>query len=216
MQNQIASFVESGSPINIAYRSMTTQMGNWPAGVTRHDVTLSRSFTRLAAIFLSFGADTVPQLGGAVPASYSTRQSLHTPVTLFRGPGENIDHVPAVDNIQFQIKVGSYQWPDQPVSSTAEAFYRLLQSIGRHWGSEGVSITPTEFRYDRFIVGCTLERAGTHPGLSLAFSGVNTRAGDLVNVVLAMPNGADLTSTYTTLVYDAVLQLTIDGCSVED
>ena len=195
---------------------MTTQVGAWPNGANRHDVVLSRSFTRMAAIFLTFSGDTPGPSGGTVPASYSTRDSLHTNVTLFQGPAANDDYNPATDNFQFQAKVGSYQWPDQPVSSQAEAYYRLLQSVGRHWGSDGLSITPTEFGNNRFILGTSLERAGTHPGLSLAFSGVNTRAGDLVNLALQMPNGGALRYVYTTLVFDAILQLTIDGCRVED
>ena len=116
--------------------------------------------------------------------------------------------------MQIQARIGAYQIPDTPIQSWSEAYFRLAQTVGRHWGSEALSITPTEYRQGRFIIGLPLERAGTSPGRSVAYSGISTRSGDLTCVSLQL--GAPPYLVHTVLTFDAVLSLSIAGVRVED
>ena len=138
-----------------------------------------------------------------------------TPVTRFLGvatTGANYNR--AEESMQIQARIGAYQIPDTPIQTWSEAYFRLAQTVGRHWGSEALSTTPTEYRQGRFIIGLPLERAGTSPGLSVAYSGISTRGGDLTCISLQL--GAPPYLVHTVLTFHAVLSLSIAGVRVED
>ena len=62
--------------------------------------------------------------------------------------------------------------------STAEVFYQLNKTLGIHTSSfYGLDITPLQWQNYRFIVGIDTEKV-----LSAGFTGLNTKAGDLLTI----------------------------------
>ena len=82
------------------------------------------------------------------------------------------------NELQWQLQIGSKMFPEYPVRSLAESFYQLQKSLGVHGSSfHSISITPEQYRNDHFIIGIDTEKI-----LEAGFTGLNTRAGDLMIV----------------------------------
>ena len=99
-----------------------------------------------------------------------------------------MDHCSTYDKgyeIQYQIQIGSKLVPEYPVQSLSESFAQLkkcLGIIGNNFHS--VSISPLQYRNNKFIISCDTEKA-----LQAGFTGLNTRQGDLLSVkIKAMDN----------------------------
>jgi hypothetical protein len=82
------------------------------------------------------------------------------------------------DEIQWQLQIGSKNFPEMPVRSLAETFYQLKKALGIHGSAfHSLSITPDQYRTDHFIIGIDTEKI-----LEAGFTGLNTRSGDLMVV----------------------------------
>lgn len=130
-------------------------------------------------------------------------------------------------DVESQIQIGSKLVPEMPIRSSQEQFYQLRKTIGNHemGSSHSIDILPHEYRSWKFIMGFDLQKA-----LGAAFSGINTRAGDLLTIKLnnvkhVQPDGTtwapggNMQISYadfihTTLEYDAILNISDNGVSV--
>ena len=93
---------------------------------------------------------------------------------------------------------------------------------------EGISISPKEYRTDKFIIGLDVEKAGTGAGGGAEFTGLDTSVGGGINIRIEMKNmkafeGATGTKSsqvvdriYLTLVYNMIALLEERGVSVLD
>ena len=101
---------------------------------------------------------------------------------------------------------------------------------------EGISISPSRYRTDRFIIGLDVEKAGTGPGGGAEFTGLDTSVGGGSNIRFEMKNinawpgnaaGADPTrdpartsqvvdKIYLTLVYNVIAIIEDRGVTVLD
>jgi hypothetical protein len=125
--------------------------------------------------------------------------------------------------VEMQMQVGAKLFPEIPIKSGAEAYYHLRKSLGSHKPNSqyAVNILDREYRSHKFIVAFDTEKQ-TNAG----FSGLNTRAGDLITIkcsnlhhVSNADNGAPMPDTvpefmHTTLEYDAILTISDSGVSV--
>ena len=124
--------------------------------------------------------------------------------------------------MELQLQVGSKLFPEIPIRSSAEAYYHLRKSLGSHQpgSTYAVNILDSEYRSHKYIVAFDTEKQ-TNAG----FSGLNTRAGDLItikyqglhhisnNEALPMPDTVP-EFMHTTLEYDAILTITDAGVTV--
>ena len=55
--------------------------------------------------------------------------------------------------------------------------YHLMQAVGLSASAEGISIHPSRYREDQFILAFNTERAGSDPS-SVTYTGINTSAGN--------------------------------------
>ena len=80
-----------------------------------------------------------------------------------------------------------------------------------------MSITPKQYRNDHFVVGIDTEKA-----LGAAYTGINTRSGDLLSVRVKAQDKSVLTSAmmpdqlHICLHSDCVLEISDAGCAVFD
>ena len=106
-------------------------------------------------------------------------------------------------------------FPEYPARSLAETFYQLKKSLGVHGSAfHSVAISPIQYRNDHFIIGVDTERI-----LEAGFTGLNTRAGDLVLIRAKGANPAMTqwaNSIYIILHCDMILEIRDVGITVFD
>ena len=107
-------------------------------------------------------------------------------------------------------------FPEYPVRSLAETFYQFKKSLGIHGSAfHSVSITPKQYRTDHFIIGIDTEKV-----LEAGFTGLNTKAGDLMVVRGKYANSNSLTawcnSVYVIMHTDNILEIRDTGAQVFD
>ena len=77
------------------------------------------------------------------------------------------------------ISIGSLVFPVYPSRTLSETFYRLKGSLGILPSAfHAIDINYMEYRDTHFIIGVDLDKNGG----DAAYSGINTKAGDLVSV----------------------------------
>jgi hypothetical protein len=79
-----------------------------------------------------------------------------------------------------------------------------------HQGSDSFSITPFQYRSNKFLIGQHFEKA---PGAA-AHSGINTRSGSQLTINLK--NTGNATLIHVILVYSQILDISAAGCQVLD
>ena len=116
---------------------------------------------------------------------------------------------------EYQLQIGSKLYPEYPVRSHNEAYYNLKKCLGVQAPSvHNFNTNPIQFRDYKFILATDCERV-----LSAGFTGINTRAGDLLTVKLKY-NSNDVTRLadrmHIVLHSDQILEIRDSGCQVFD
>ena len=97
----------------------------------------------------------------------------------------------------------------------AETFYQLQKALGIHGSAfHSLSVTPDQYRNDHFIIGVDTEKI-----LEAGFTGLNTKAGDLM-VVRGKGSNAHMDpwakQIYIVLHTDQILEIRDSGTLVFD
>ena len=236
-------------PINFSsFVHMVQSIG----GTDRPTISLSRSFTRLKTVFATFYKQPlvidyrddggVGEWGQYMEIPNMT--ASHLPLREFNFfyhpqylyPGNSLLNPGGIDGDvldngywtfqyrtepEMQLQVGSKLFPESPMMSSAEMYYHLRKSLGSHHpGSQyAVNILDKDYRSTHFIVAFDCEKQ-----TNVGFSGINTRAGDLIcikglNLVKKLNDGTVLAGTtpdfiHTTLEYDGILVISDSGVTV--
>ena len=135
------------------------------------NVSLQRAYSRLNSLFISFQ-------GGAGAHSANTHQT-----TSFLNPSQFIvggvvagQTTHDEGTLQFDVQIGATKFPESPATSIPEIF--SLLHMATHIYDESLrtlNITP-QSNNNSFVIGVGLQTS------SAAFSGYNTRSGDLLTV----------------------------------
>jgi hypothetical protein len=194
LDNSYAEHLLSGKSIPISYTSYTTSQQVATGDITA--VNISRSLTRLKSIFVTLYK---------APAT----NTAYNEVNLF---WHRMDGDYDYDKeLQFELQLGSKKWPEYPMKSQAESFYQLRKTMGLLGSaSHSLDFTGREYITDKHIIGFDLEKM-----LGASFTGYNSKSGDLLTVKLkdtGMNSTGDM--VYTTLHYDALLEINDTGCTV--
>ena len=119
--------------------------------------------------------------------------------------------------IEYQVQIGSKQMPEYPCRSLSEAHSELKKACGI-LGSPWHSISPSYQQYwrDHFIIGIDCEKV-----LDASWTGLNTKAGDLLTFRLKGANGSIDAALmpdkmFITLHSDNILEIRDSGASVYD
>ena len=118
--------------------------------------------------------------------------------------------------LQWQISIGSLVFPVYPSRSLSETFYRLKGALGILPSAfHVVDINYTEYCDTHFIIGVDLERI-----IDAAYSGLNTKAGDLVSVKTmwdkSIPSNLLPLKMYVVMTADYLLEIRDSGCQIFD
>ena len=118
---------------------------------------------------------------------------------------------------EFQLQIGSKLFPEYPIRSHNEAYYQLKKTLGvQSFAVHNFDITPAEYRDYKFILGTDCEKV-----LDAGFTGLNTRAGDLMSVSFKYnspgTNGVRLANRIHIVLHsDQILEVRDSGCQVFD
>ena len=206
LQNNYDSHLLSGKSLPINFNTYITQS----QAITGQDVgvSLNRAITRLKSIFVTFYQTN------------DTEKPTHKEFCDFNHPMDNATGL-LYDKgyeLEYQIQVGSKLFPEYPVRSLSESFAQLKKCLGILGSNfHSVSITPKQYRNNRFIIGCDTEKA-----LQAGFTGLNTRQGDLLSVKVKAMDKSVLTAQkmpdtmYIVLHSDQIMEISDAGVQVFD
>ena len=213
LQNSYAEHVLSGKALPINYGSYITQFQT----ITSADfaVSVTRAVSRLKSVFITFD-HTPPDDSAATQGSHLWHRSFNTFVSSMSDGtffGEKYDYG---KELQWQLQIGSKMFPEYPCRSMAETFYQLKKALGIHGSSyHSLSISADQYINDHFIIGVDTEKI-----LEAGFTGLNTKAGDLM-VLRGKGSNANMTTAWASNVYivlhtDMILEIRDVGAQVFD
>ena len=116
---------------------------------------------------------------------------------------------------EFQMQIGSIKYPQTQIRSHTEAYSQLKKCLGIQSSPvHSFDINAIEYRHSKMIIGIDTERQ-----LGSSFTGINTRAGDVMTIMLNHKNTNNLTyatQIYITLHSANVLEIRDSGVTVFD
>ncbi len=181
-------------PINFSSWNHTVQQ---TGGGKYFSVNISRGLTRLKGVF-----STLYLAGSNVRLKEAN--NFYHPISQ-----QTVDSSTLSEEHSMWIQIGSQKFPEYPIQSCSEAYYHLRKIIGDDMFSSN-----RWFRTSKYIVGIDTEKV---PGAG--FTGLNTKAGDLLTINFRDYNYNNVATTvpqniFCALHYDAILNIRDNGVEV--
>ena len=203
LENSYAKHLLSGQALPINYGTYISQSQVVPD--MQFSVHVSRAVTRLKSIFMTLlGPNT------SKPHIKEFNNLWHPMAT---GNGAYEDFL----ELEMQVQIGSKLYPEYPIRSVSEAFSQLRKTVGIHQSPfHSISISASEYRDRKFICAIDTEKV-----LEAGFTGLNTRAGDLMTIKVKPVDTAGMlaikaTKVFTVLHCDNVLEIRDQGVAIFD
>jgi hypothetical protein len=220
LENEYTAHLLSGKSLPINYDTHISQMQTISDYV--YSCNITRSLTRLKSVFLTFNGKGVPETlatGATLPTTaWGAGQSLAVKKAFnnFYHPSGEWILQQQDKEIEWQIQLGSKVYPEMPVRSLQESFCQLVKCLGiNNSAFHALDIVPIEYRSNKFIIGMDFEKI-----LEAGFTGINTKAGDLMVIKVKQPSTIDQVNIcnqlYITLHSDNVLNIKDTGVEVYD
>ena len=222
VQEELSRVLLAGGALPMHFTTYSTTMHNLQLATAANQswsVTLSRAFSRIKDIWVTFDSDGAH---GHIKTESNCFLNWHGKPNYEVYGGSNGYYPAGGEGWRFQMTTGSLIFPDLPMSSAQEAFYQLSKLLGLHSSLESIAIPPGEWLATDFIIGLDMEKMSSSPGAGYsAFTGLSTRAaGDTLRFAFENVTPRDANSTpqrmYITLHYDCVLELRAEGCVLLD
>ena len=206
LENSYSEHVLSGKALPINYSTYISQ--SQVVTDSTFNINVSRAVTRLKSIFMSMeGAHGPTADRGTVLKSFN---NFWHPMKILSGTYDS------TKELDIQVQIGSKLYPEYPIRSTAEAFSQLRKTMGIHQSPfHSLDLKGAEYREYKFIVAVDTEKV-----LEAGFTGLNTRAGDMMTIKVkpASTGMGTLAPTkfFTVLHSDCILEVKDSGVTVFD
>ena len=209
LDNSYVEHLLSGKALPINYNTYVSQIQSVLSGVNgqkdiRHNIT--RSLSRLKSVFITFDKAVSAEEALIGRKQWNDFYSPMGEYSFWNSDGE----------FEFQLQLGSKLYPEYPIRSHSEAFYQLRKTLGMQSSNvHSFDIDYYEYTKWKFILGIDMERV-----LEAGFTGMNTRAGDILNILFkhnqtnAPQNYA--TSMHVVLQSDNIMEIRDGGVQVFD
>ena len=207
LDNEYAQHVLQGKSLPINYNTYISQLQS----VLSSDiaVNITRALTRLKSVFITFDGPHTGSSTDWIPLLKTTNNFIH--------PMNSSATYDSSKEMEFQIQIGSKLFPEYPVKSLGEAYYQLRKTLGiasSNWHS--MNIAEAHYRNFRFIVGIDTEKV-----LAAGFTGLNSKAGDLMTLKFKALSGGTVATDLPQLMYvhlhaDCILNIRDTGVEVFD
>ena len=213
LENEYVAHLLAGKSLPINYDTYISQMQT--IADYNYACNITRSLTRLKSVFVSFDGQGIDEAGAPGILGFYGAE-LRKDWNDFYHPSGNYAYQTQDKEMEFQIQIGSKMYPEYPIRSIQEAFSQLVKCLGiNNSAFHGVDIIPLEYRSHKFIIGIDTEKI-----LEAGFTGINTKAGDLMVIKLKQSSGIPqaniCTRMFFTLHSDNILNIRDTGCEVFD
>jgi hypothetical protein len=157
LQEQYVSFVLTQNPLPVVYSQWIVTEQSLVAGTPTFSINLARGCSRLQSVFWCLREHAA--------------SATHPKAINFFRPNAN-------DDFQWSVRIGAKKFPLSPVTGFAESRSKLGQAAGLS-SSNCFSLLPdaTAYANRSFVAGVDCEKI-----VGSAFSGLDTRGGDLVSI----------------------------------
>jgi hypothetical protein len=132
---------------------------------------ITRAISRLKSVFVTLFKEYDTAFNDKHTVARNKFNTFYSPMWVYHDYNQ-------AGEFQFQLQLGSKLYPEYPMTSHAEGFYQLRKTIGAHQNKyHSINITAREYQDSKFILAIDMEKV-----LEAGFTGMNTRAGDILNV----------------------------------
>ena len=225
LDNSYAEHLLEGKALPINYQTYVSQMQSILSGTNvgqqKVRLNVTRALSRLKNVYITLDHSNPPHpgTGGLFNGlnidniKYKTWNSFYSP--MYEDNRFALNRYNQTNEIaDFQIQIGSKLFPEYPIRSHAEAYYQLRKTLGHHDQHNSFDITQAEYRCRKLILGIDMEKV-----LEAGYTGINTRAGDLMNI--RFDHASNTASTWATsmhiiLTSDQILEVRDSGVQVFD
>ena len=207
LDNSYAQHLLSGKSLPISYNTFVSQMQTI-AGQDAPLINVSRALTRLKSVFVTLHKDS---------ADKYNRKFWNNFFSPMQPENETIITPEAKGEFEYQLQIGSKLFPEYPIRSHNEAYYQLCKTLGVQSSAvHNFDISAREYRSTKFVLGTDCEKV-----LDAGFTGLNTRAGDLMSVKFKYAdkgtgNNRLADRIHIVLHSDQILEIRDSGCQVFD
>jgi len=175
LHNSYVEHLLQGNSLPISYNTFVSQMQTI-AGQNDVLVNVSRALTRLKSVFVTLHKDY--NYGRKDWQGRKLWNDFFSPA--YHDNYTSVLTIKPEQEFEFQLQIGSKLFPEYPIRSHQEAFYQLKKTLGVQASAvHNFDINSKQYRDHRFVLGTDCEKV-----LDAGFTGVNTRAGDLMTVRL--------------------------------
>jgi hypothetical protein len=211
LDEEYVDHMMKGKNLPIAFSSFSHQ-AQAVGDTDRPVISLSRAFTRLKTVFVTFYKRPVMWLQNAVAAAGAPTptdlEALHVPlrecnfmyhpqfVYQMEAPHGTTAVQSAVQpfdtqqgfayqapcEVEIQLQIGSKLFPEMPIRSSAEAFYQLRKAIGSEKPGSSYSMNISDKEYRTTKFIVAFDTEKVHGAHA---SGMNTRSGDLITLKIS-------------------------------
>jgi hypothetical protein len=196
LQNSYASHILQGKQLPYMMHGLYSVRATIPPGSTLYSLPIARGFTRLSTAYVSFWDST---------GKFANR--FNSVVNLATGNPNTTD----TDQCSWCVTIGADRHPEFDVSSVQEAFHRLQLAQLMHTGKDSFSISPFQYRTDKWIGAMNFEKALGQAG----HSGVNTRSGSQLTLNFrGLP--VAINTIHVILHYEVAVNVSAAGIEVLD
>ena len=196
LQNSYASHILQGKQLPFMMHGLYSIRATIPPGSTLYSLPIARGFTRLSTCYFSFWD--------------SNSKYVNTFRSTVKIDG-NTDNDTDTDQCSWNITVGAQRYPEFDCSSLQESWYRLSLAQLMHTGKDSFSISPYQYRTNKFIGAMNFEKALGQAG----HSGVNTRSGSQLTLNFrGLPTY--INTIHVVLHYEVAVNVSAAGIEVLD
>jgi hypothetical protein len=211
LDNSYAEHLLSGKALPINYNTFVSQMQSILSGANGQQkvrLNVTRALSRLKSVFVTL-LKTMP----AVEKGSKDWNIFYSPMAAYAGAEAN--QYNSDGEFEAQLQLGAKLYPEYPIRSHAEGFYQLRKTLGvKSSNMHNFDIDSHEYRSTKFIWATDMERV-----LESGFTGMNTRAGDILNIRFDH-NDANVNNYATTmhiiLHSDQIMEIRDGGVTVFD
>ncbi len=209
LENSYAKHLFEGKALPINYSTYISQ--SQVITDSSFNVNVARAVTRLKSIFLNMeGAAHASQT-----ASLKEFNNFWHPMALETAPGDYNE----AKEMEIHVQIGSKLFPEYPIRSVSESFSQLRKTMGIHQSPfHSLDVDGPQYRSYKFIASVDTEKV-----LEAGFTGLNTRAGDLMTIKVKPLDSSSEgmaavkpTKFYTILHSDNIMEIKESGITVFD
>ena len=190
---EFSNHLLKGKSLSIPFVSYYTVPHVITNGAGGFQIAMTRSLTRLKAMFMTFAHSSNDKYAYDLKASSISDSQI----------------------TEWQAQIGSKKYPETALQTYPEYWFKLLEAIGIHSSMfTNSAITLSDYKDDSWIIGVNLQKVLSEDPAG-NYSGTSTKMGDLLTF-RTKNIATSLDTAYVTLVYDGILSLSEESVSVFD